>query len=184
MGDTLRLDIGSGHAVREGYVRVDGDTLTNPDILCDVRKIPLEDSCADEVFASHILEHFAPTETFNVIMEWKRLLKPHGLITIKVPDVGHAMKGFLNGTLGDCCLMKAVFGGDPLATSFMAHKNLFWASKLERFLFITGFTDIKNETLEMSSELTFTGVKPNVESRVAPRHGRQLVRETSCNGVG
>jgi SAM-dependent methyltransferase len=180
----LRLDLGSGHAIKEGYTRVDGDPLTKPDVLSDVRKIPLDDGIADEVYAAHILEHFPPSDTFKVLMEWKRLLKPNGIIVIKVPDVGWAMTGWVLGTLGDCCLMKAVFGGDPGATAFMAHKNLFWSRKLERFLFITGFIDIKDQTVKGSEELTFTARKPeHVKDNPTSGAGRHDLRQTSCNGT-
>jgi SAM-dependent methyltransferase len=178
----VKIDLGSGHAVRDGYTRVDGDPLTHPDVLSDVRHVPLDDGVADEVYASHILEHFAPHETFKVLMEWKRLLKEDGILIIKVPDVGWAMKGWVEGSVRDCCLMKAVFGGDPEATPFMSHKNLFWASKLERFLFITGFVEVENLTVEGSEELTFKA-RNHVKASNTSGLRRQLVREASCNGV-
>jgi len=56
------------------------------DIVCDARKIPLQDNYADVVFSSECLEHFPWREYPKALQEWCRILKPGGMIRIEVPD--------------------------------------------------------------------------------------------------
>lgn len=157
----IKLDIGSGHSRKPGYIRVDADSKCCPDILADARDLAgVPDNHYDEVYAAHLLEHFDPEETFSVLMEWKRVLKPGGLLVVVVPDVGWAIKAWAAGTINDCCLMKVIFGSDPKANEFMRHKNIFWDKKLKRFLFITGFVEIANCSVPRSMELRFSAKKP------------------------
>lgn len=90
-GDKVVVDIGAGTAnywVEEGQpIRVDIDPKTNPDIVADARKIPLEDCFADLVLASHTLEHFSFRETLSVLREWVRILKVGGTLSLVVPNL-------------------------------------------------------------------------------------------------
>lgn len=157
----IKLDIGSGHSRKPGYIRVDADPKCGPDILANARDLAgVPDNHCDEVFAAHLLEHFDPDETFSVLMEWKRVLKPGGRLVVVVPDVGWAIKAWSAGTINDCCLMKVIFGSDPKANEFMRHKNIFWDKKLKRFLFITGFVEIQDRSVAGSMELCFEARKP------------------------
>lgn len=57
------------------------------DIVCDAKSMPMiESGSMDEVYASHIAEHFHFTELWKVLSEWVRILKPGGWLTIVVPD--------------------------------------------------------------------------------------------------
>jgi SAM-dependent methyltransferase len=156
----MKYDLGAGHSRKPGYIRVDADPRCFPDIEADVANLPLEDNQADEIYAAHLLEHFDPEETFTVLREWWRVLKPGGTLVIKVPDCGWAFSAWANREIRDCCLMKTIFGADPKANEFMRHKNVFWSTKLERFLFITGFVDIENKSKHGSGELHFEAKKP------------------------
>jgi predicted SAM-dependent methyltransferase len=52
-------------------------------VIGDARSLPFADREFDDVFASNILEHFAPEETVTVLREWMRV----GLqLEVVVPD--------------------------------------------------------------------------------------------------
>jgi len=159
--DKLKLNLGGGYIYIKGFKRVDIDPATQPDFLLDVRDLKtIKTNSVEEIIASHILEHIPPNDTFRTLREWYRVLKPGGRILIIVPDCGWAMRMWVKGRIRDCCLLKTFLGGDPTATPYMLHKNIFWDKRLDRFLIITGYTDIKNISKENSGELKFIAKKP------------------------
>lgn len=159
----LKIDLGSGHSRKDDFLRVDLDPTTNPDFICDASRLdPIKDNSVDVLHSAHLLEHYDPEDTFRVLREWWRVLKPSGELILIVPDAGGAMKAWSRGDIRDCCLMRALFGSDPKANEFMRHKNLFWAGKLMRFLFITGFVCISDMSDPGSGELRFNARKPHV----------------------
>lgn len=76
----LRLNIGSGKHELKGYVSVDR--------CFGLEAYPLsyDDETVDEVYASHVLEHFSHRETHLVLADWFRVLKPGGEMYLSVPD--------------------------------------------------------------------------------------------------
>jgi len=76
----VRLNLGAGEYNDPRYTPVDIKTGT------DIRKLPYADGSVDEIYASHVLEHFSFNERDAVLAEWVRVLKPDGLLRIAVPD--------------------------------------------------------------------------------------------------
>ena len=88
----LRLDIG-------GDVPRDGWTIVDRKVGKEAYPLDYPDESADEIEASHILEHFKIAEKVNVLREWVRVLKPGGLIRIAVPDLEKTARMWLAGEL-------------------------------------------------------------------------------------
>lgn len=87
----MKLNLGAGNTVIEGFGPRDckrGDSL-----------YPLPDAAdsADEIRASHVLEHFSHRKALEVLREWVRVLKPGGLIRLAVPDLEYIAQGYLAG---------------------------------------------------------------------------------------
>lgn len=94
------LNVCCGRRVRPGMVNVDVAAVegrTPPDILADARSIPLPDNYADELMCIHGLEHFHPWESGDLLREWRRLLKPGGLLVLEMPDVIKCCQNMLSG---------------------------------------------------------------------------------------
>ena len=86
LGVHLKLNIGCHEFRLKGYVNIDmidGDAV---DVVADARKLPYKDNFVDEVYASHILEHFPHTQTKKVLDEWYRVLKNGGKLKVSVPS--------------------------------------------------------------------------------------------------
>ena len=89
----MKLNLGSGNKHKEGYINIDIDATTKPDILRDVEKgLPFSDSVIDEIYTEHFLEHVNPDNIHFVMFEMWRVCKPGSLIKIIVP-IG---KGWIN----------------------------------------------------------------------------------------
>lgn len=80
----MKLNLGCGNTRIEGWIGV--DFLSGPavDVIADLTKpLPWESNSVDEVLASHVLEHIVMFE--DTIREIHRILRPGGILTIKVP---------------------------------------------------------------------------------------------------
>jgi len=103
-GNKLIADIGSGPVTP--YMRDEGEVVSfdiredmKPDIVCDVRYLPVPDQTFDIVFSSHTLEHFPWTSVDKVLKEWSRVLKVGGELRIAVPNLRYTAERIMNDTL-------------------------------------------------------------------------------------
>lgn len=103
-GTKLIADIGSGgvspYMLDEGIVvSFDIREDVHPDIVCDVRTLPVPDETFDIVFSSHTLEHFGWSNVHKVVKEWARVLKVGGELRLVVPNLRHVAKRILDDAI-------------------------------------------------------------------------------------
>lgn len=87
----IKINFGSGLYQKVGYINVDRNPRTNPDIIHDLNKFPypFEDNSAYLIEADHVLEHLE--NPFSAMKEIHRLLDKSGTFVLKVP---HFSRGF------------------------------------------------------------------------------------------
>jgi len=148
----------------KGYVNVDaqwGDAA-----------YPLEygDGTVDEIYASHILEHFPQGEAPNVIKDWARTLKPSGVLKIAVPNVTWIAKELLSGNPSNLPLAGYLMGGQVDANDY--HRAVFNEPTLRQLLADAGLENIEpwqSEVKDCASlpvSLNLMGRKPEAAERV------------------
>lgn len=81
---TTAYNLGCGNKKWDGWINVDLHSNI-ADIKCDLRKLEIASDSADAVAAIHVLEHFYEWEVFDVLTEWKRILKPNGKMILELP---------------------------------------------------------------------------------------------------
>jgi len=153
----IKLNLGSGYTKMDGYVNIDIDKNWNPDIVCDIRKLPYPDDHADEIFSSHTLEHFYIRECHDVLKEWKRILKKDCPIVLVVPNVQNAAKLFVENKIPDEFFLERLAGADQQATEYMPHYNWFWNRRLMLILAQCGFRNM--QILDDGWDLAMQAVK-------------------------
>ena len=79
----VAYNLGCGGKHWSGWVNV--DARADADLTSDLRKLPIESDSADAVAAIHVLEHFYYWEVFDLLTEWKRILKPGGKMILELP---------------------------------------------------------------------------------------------------
>lgn len=82
----IRLNIGAGDHGIPGFVSIDQKYGH------DAARLEYANDSVDEIYASHVLEHFQIDMVPRVLAEWVRVLKPGGRIRIAVPSVERALK--------------------------------------------------------------------------------------------
>jgi len=142
MGDRVRLHLGAGDRHWPGWLNI--DIVGDVDIRSDVRKINLDDECADEISAIHLFEHIERKDVLNTVAEWKRLLKRKGTISLEMPCLDHVMDLWNQGHRSQSAIGRALFGIDEPPT--MRHHWCYSKQEIVDLLERSGFEDIKHET--------------------------------------
>ncbi len=85
----MKLNLGSGNIRFQDFTNVDRVKLPNVDIVhdLDVMPYPFPDGSVDEIRMSHCLEHLE--NPIKAIGEIYRMLKPRGVLTLRLPYPGH-----------------------------------------------------------------------------------------------
>ena len=93
----LKLNLGCGNDIKEGYVNVDF-RATHPSVkICDLSKRPwpFASSSIDEILMLDFLEHFPVADTDVILKECYRIMKLNSIIEIQVPDFDHVARAIL-----------------------------------------------------------------------------------------
>lgn len=137
-GRSIRLNLGGRGTKIEGFMTVDLEP--GSDCESDVANLPFEDKTVDEIYASHILEHFPHVRTEYVLEEWYRVLKKGAKAYISVPDFDAMVK--LYGTYGMTDFIRNLLYGDQLYDRAY-HYTAFTFSTLAFVCRKAGFSDIR-----------------------------------------
>ena len=81
----MKLNLGCGKDYRDGWVNINDKPFHKCDLILDLNRFPypFEDNSVDYILLKDVLEHLE--DTFKVIGECHRILKPTGRIHIHVP---------------------------------------------------------------------------------------------------
>jgi SAM-dependent methyltransferase len=155
-----RIEIGSGGRPTPGYIHIDTDTLApHVEYFASGDSLPFADGWADEIVAVHVLEHVHPSKLIPTLEEWRRVIKPGGLLRIHVPDSRALMERYLTSSLGErWALNGAILGmyaspsasqpGDLLRPA--DHQVLFDSELLQSVLVDVGFTEVRDVSSSIS----------------------------------
>ncbi|MCD6283892.1 class I SAM-dependent methyltransferase [bacterium] len=81
---STKLDIGCGKNKREGFIGIDIDPNSDADIIASALNLPFKDNSVDEIYSSHLVEHFSPKETEKFFAEIYRVLKKNSRAFLKI----------------------------------------------------------------------------------------------------
>ena len=85
----VRLHLGCGSRLFDGYINVDGDYMTGTPgvVIQDITKpFNIADNQVDEILTVHVIEHIHRSQVRNMLREWHRILRPGGFVAVEWPD--------------------------------------------------------------------------------------------------
>jgi predicted SAM-dependent methyltransferase len=116
----LRLHLGSGPQLRQGWVNVDLFGRRE-DLYWNLRRpLPFAPGSVDAIFHEHVLEHFSLPEALRIVEDSFRVLRPHGILRIGVPDLGRYIEAYTS----DGSFLEEMRPGRP--TRALAMQELFF----------------------------------------------------------
>ena len=84
----MKVSIGSAtHRPGKDWILVDVDPSLRPDICSSAIDFILPEKSCEEIYASHLLEHFSRDIGRELVFRWSRMLKSEGVLWIAVPDI-------------------------------------------------------------------------------------------------
>ncbi len=150
------LNVGCGYPLRQKLhrhfhgpewreIRLDLDPAVQPDIVCSIIDIgPIAADSVDAVWSSHNLEHLQRHEVPLALAEFLRVLKPHGLLLLTLPDLQQVARLVAEDRLEDSAYISQSGPITPLdmifghtaslarGNQFMAHRTGFTARSLQQ----------------------------------------------------
>lgn len=141
--DGLRkINVGCGHIQPAGYINVDARELPGVDVICEAGQLPFEDGCLEEIYSSHLIEHFTEFELMRKILpHWKSKLKIGGYLRIVMPDAVSMINDYVHGNMSFDDLKKVTFGAQDYEGDF--HYNMFSIASLTDILVKSGFHNVE-----------------------------------------
>lgn len=179
----VRLNLGCGDKILEGYVNVDvaaSRAGKRPDVLCDLRRLePFADHSVDEVLAVHVVEHFWRWEVLDVLKEWVRVLRPGGRMVLECPNLLTACEELLRnpeaaaGTGQEAQRTMWVFYGDPRwQDPLMTHRWNYTPASLAALMREAGLVNVRQEPAQFKlrepRDMRVVGEKPAAGSAADP----------------
>ena len=140
----MKLHLGCGKRYLEGYIHVDIAEFEHIDY-----QLPIDDlstfksNTVEEIYASHVLEYFDRNDVINVLNEWKRVLKPSGVLRLAVPNFPKLVEVYQSSKDLSSILGPLYGKWDIGNQEFIYHKTVYDESSLNNVLEEVGFKNIK-----------------------------------------
>ena len=97
-GNNKKLNLGCGKKTKEGFENVDNFKADYIDKTYNLYDIPYINNSISEIHSEHSLEHVGYEKGNLAINEWFRVLKPGGILDLKIPDLELCITKFLEST--------------------------------------------------------------------------------------
>jgi ubiquinone/menaquinone biosynthesis C-methylase UbiE len=142
----LKLHLGCGKRYIPGYIHIDLADYPHIDFKQRVDDLSnFADNTVDLIYAFHVLEYFDRFEVKRVLAEWRRVLKPGGILRVAVPDFEALVEVYLK--YKDLNLIHGPLYGRweiPSSTgpTIIYHKTCYDFVSLQRTLSDSGFINI------------------------------------------
>lgn len=137
----LYVNLGSGAQSGPEYVNVDVVAAPHIHYIHDIKILPMFSSgTVDLLYASHVLEHIPRHELPIVLAEWKRVLKPGGILRISVPDFDNLLKIYAASGNDIDAIVAQLLGQEP---PFNNHYSVWNADYARKFFLEQGFTEVR-----------------------------------------
>lgn len=158
----MKLNIGGGKKTINGYKTIDRANGQ------EAFPLPNKDNSVDEIYASHVLEHFPHGQLLPVLQDWVRTLKPGGRVRLAVPNLRWIAQQQLtldkyDGKAG--MLAAFLMGGQTDANDF--HHSTFTPEQMTALMETAGLESVRPFTAEYDDcsklpvSLNMCGWKPD-----------------------
>jgi len=135
-----KLHIGAGpRDFGNEWTQIDGQEYPHSTCIRDLDHLPYEDNTFSLIYSSHTLEYFDSEEVIKVLTEWKRVLKPGGILRLSVPNFKTLAELYLNEKVSLDRLTGPLFGMMKMGDNKIFHKTVYDFESLYRLLIKTGF---------------------------------------------
>ena len=126
----IKLHLGCGNKHWPGFKNHDSET--------DLRSLPYDDCSVDEIHLIHVFEHLPRAKIGFYLAEWRRVLKPGGLLVLEMPCLDKIARMILDGEENYQMTLFGLFG-DATKGPLMEHKWCYTEKELKLVMEGAGF---------------------------------------------
>lgn len=142
--EKIKINLGCGwRNFGNEWIHIDNGDYPHLDIKTDIRKIDLPDNYADLIYVSHVICYFDSDEIVSILNEWKRILKPNGILRLSTPDFKILTNLYTTGKLNLNGIVGPLFGKMRMGDEKIFHKITYDHETITNLLSNLGFTNIK-----------------------------------------
>ncbi len=140
MDKSKKLHLGCGTKILDGFLNIDIRPLPGVDIISTIDHLPMfEDNSIDLIYCCHVLEHIPRNELGKILAEWRRILKPNGVLRIAVPNFEAVVEHYkIHADLPK--LIGLLYGGQTYKENF--HYNIWDFNTLKGVFENAGFHSV------------------------------------------
>jgi len=147
----IKFNMGAGQDRFEGYINIDKYN-SNAEVQADFFDLNLSNDVADEVLASHVIEHIPQHRVYELLTKWYSLIKPKGKLVLELPNLEELCKDFLQQNDEDrwstaMCMFGAYVEEDTPETrekgALSPHLFGYYPKSLTKILTDVGFKEVK-----------------------------------------
>lgn len=188
--EPIRLNIGCGDVPIKGYVNIDKHVAT-ADKIMDALNLEYKNNTVDEIYSSHLLEHFGKRDVPKALKEWHRVLKYGGKLGMNLPNLEWCLKNWLSKPEEEKfgIVLDMIYGLQTNDGEY--HKTGFTKKRLEHLLRDAGFKDISIEDHQSHAQgcfkiecykkpaitaVTLTGDRPDALALITRWMDKQTVK--------
>ena len=138
----IYVHLGCGDIASPEFINVDASPASHIHYVCDVKDLSVfPDDYCDMVYACHVLEHIPYNDLRKVLWEWKRILKPHGVLRLSVPDFDKILDIYTCFSRDIMSILGPLLGGQE--DKYNVHHSIFNSKYLSAKLREVGFRGIR-----------------------------------------
>jgi predicted SAM-dependent methyltransferase len=138
----IYVNLGCGYISHPAFINVDALVARHIHYIRPVDDLrPFPDDSVDLVYASHCLEHFSHREVNRVLTEWRRVLKPNGILRLGVPDFDQLVALYEHSGQDIEAIEGYLMGAQTYPLN--AHYVAFTVASLTRRLRQVGFSEVR-----------------------------------------
>lgn len=164
-----KLNLGCGYDHRAGYINLDVDPTTDPDVVHDLTEpLPYPDNSFSEILLQDVLEHFTAQDGYQLLLECQRVLQPNGTLQVRVPNLKAIWQKYQDQT---DLLYLFVYGDTSKNGVWGAHKAGYDPETFPRVLETTAFS--LDQWLEDDTNYVFSLKKTGSRSIIYTVPGHQ-----------
>jgi len=139
----MKINMGCGwRNFGSDWIHIDGGDYDHLDSSSMTDLSQYEDNTISLIYASHVIEYFDRQDVEDLLVEWRRVLKPGGMLRLAVPNFKAMAKLYCEGKVPLSSILGPLYGRMNMGKQKIYHKTTYDQTSLKELLTKLNYNDI------------------------------------------